>query len=201
MLGSRYLNVEARESGGTKLVALSKIGHQNKIVVLLLAAIGLIGAIAGTVWDEVLLAGPIMFLVAGFQHLLGNIIGFGVAYVVFCPLWIGIGFFFFTAWIKIEPWLKRILGIKDKEQQTAKEFEHTWRARLVLYLAKIAKIFGVLATMVVLGPTLGWPAFKLLGYKEKDIYKLTIIAGWIFGAIWVPIYGLGVWGAGLSRVF
>ena len=159
-----------------------------------------IPALAGVFWDEVLLAGPIMFLVAVSQYVLGDVLGFIVAYIVFCLAWMAIGFFFFTLWLRIEPLVRRILRLKEKENPPVEERKHTWRERLVMYLARTAKILGVLAAMVVLGPTLGWPAFKLLGYTEREVYILTIVAAWIFGAIWVPIYGLGVWGEGLNRL-
>ncbi len=159
-----------------------------------------IPALVGVFWDEVLLAGPIMALVATFQHLLGYFPGFAVAYVVFCLFWTALGFFLFTLWLRIEPWFRKTLKLKEREQKPTEEKKHTWRERLVLRLAQTAKILGVLTVMVMLGPALGWPAFKLLGYTERDVYTLTVAAAWIFGGIWVPIYGLGVWGEGLNRL-
>ncbi len=166
----------------------------------LIWAVLAIPALVGIFWDEVLLAGPIIALVAAFQHLLGYFPGFVVAYVVFCLLWMVIGFFFFTLWLRIEPWIKKVLRIKEKEQTSSDEQKKTWRTRLVLRAAHVAKILGALVAMVILGPTLGWPAFKLLGYTKREVYILTVIAAWIFGGIWVPIYGLGAWGEGLNRL-
>jgi hypothetical protein len=54
---------------------------------------------------------------------------------------------------------------------------------------------AALASMVVFGPVLGWPLFRLLGYTRTTTYYLTLIAAPVFAAIWVPFYGLGIWGA------
>ncbi|KKK70048.1 hypothetical protein LCGC14_2927880, partial [marine sediment metagenome] len=36
--------------------------------------------------------------------------------------------------------------------------------------------------------------FRLLGYSSRSTYALTLAAAPVFGAVWVPLYGLGVWG-------
>lgn len=174
---------------------------------VLKSAIGLVLAIptiAGVIWDEVLLAGPIIVLV--------NFLGFWLGYVVFCFLWAAVGLFVLSIWLRIEPWVQRnvlskIFGQKqDKEEGERVTAPTNWRERIVLWFAGIARALGALAAAVILGPVFGWPVFKLLGYRERDVYALTIAAAWIFGAIWVPFYGLGVWGLGvwgldLSRLF
>jgi hypothetical protein len=59
---------------------------------------------------------------------------------------------------------------------------------------------AVLVTMVVLGPALGWFLFRLLGYSGRSVYALTVLSAPVFGAVWVPVYALGVW-ALLERLF
>ncbi|MDP2721007.1 MAG: hypothetical protein Q8O75_03650 [bacterium] len=166
----------------------------------LIAAVLLIPAFAGVVWDEVLLAGPIIFLVER--------LGFWLGYVVFCLAWSGIGLFVLSVWLRIEPWVKehifsKIFGKKKQPAESTQEEEKpkNWRERLVLWIAGFARAIGALAAAVILGPVYGWAVFRLLRYRERDVYAFTIIAAWIFGGIWVPFYGLGVWGFGLSRLF
>jgi hypothetical protein len=159
----------------------------------LIWAVLAIPALAGIFWDEVLLAGPIMALVAAFQHLLGYIFGFAVAYIIFCLLWAAIGLSFLTVWL-------RYFAKKEQAQERLDKQPKNWRERLVLWLANLARTLGAMAGAVLLGPVFGWPVFRLLGYSKRDVYRLTIAAAWLFGAVWVPIYGLGLWGEGLSRI-
>ncbi len=53
--------------------------------------------------------------------------------------------------------------------------------------------FAALVSMMLLGPALSWLPFRLLGYSGRVVYALTLVAAPVFGAIWVPFYGLGVW--------
>jgi len=53
--------------------------------------------------------------------------------------------------------------------------------------------FAALVSMILLGPALSWLLFRLLGYSGRTTYALTLVAAPVFGAIWVPFYGLGVW--------
>jgi hypothetical protein len=53
--------------------------------------------------------------------------------------------------------------------------------------------FATLVSMMLLGPALSWLLFRLLGYSARSTYALTLVAAPVFGAIWVPFYGLGVW--------
>ena len=53
---------------------------------------------------------------------------------------------------------------------------------------------AALVAMVVLGPVLGWPVFRLLRYSRRSTYALTLLAAPVFGGMWVPFYSLGVWG-------
>ena len=59
---------------------------------------------------------------------------------------------------------------------------------------------AVLVTMVVLGPALGWYLFRLLGHSGRSVYALTLLSAPVFGAVWVPVYALGVWKL-LERLF
>jgi hypothetical protein len=52
---------------------------------------------------------------------------------------------------------------------------------------------AVLVTMAVLGPALGWFLFRLLGYSGRSVYALTVLSAPVFGAVWVPVYAIGVW--------
>ena len=58
----------------------------------------------------------------------------------------------------------------------------------------LLRSFGALTSMVILGPVFGWPLFRILGYSRRFTYALTLLAAPVFGGIWVPFYGLGVWG-------
>jgi hypothetical protein len=121
-------------------------------------------------------------------------------------IWAGIGLFVLSVWLRIEPWVKKHIlskasGKKEQVEKEVREKSQSWRERLVLWIARLARAFGALAAAVILGPVYGWAVFKLLGYRERDVYAFTIMAAWIFGGIWVPFYGLGVWGLGLSRLF
>ncbi len=60
---------------------------------------------------------------------------------------------------------------------------------------------GALVAIVILGPVFAWTLLKWLEFNRSAVYGLTIPAAIIFGTIWVPFYGLGVWNLGLSRVF
>jgi hypothetical protein len=52
---------------------------------------------------------------------------------------------------------------------------------------------AVLVTMAVVGPALGWFLFRLLGYSGRTVYALTVLSAPVFGAVWVPVYAIGVW--------
>src|SRR3990167_1386725 len=76
---------------------------------MLFATILAIPAFASVVWDEVLLAGPIIFLVEW--------LGFWLGYFVFCAVWAGLGLLFLLVWLRVEPWVRsHILGSKKKEE-------------------------------------------------------------------------------------
>lgn len=57
----------------------------------------------------------------------------------------------------------------------------------------VSRSFGALVVMGAVGPAFGWPLFRLLGYSRPTTYALTLSAAAVFGGIWVPFYGLGVW--------
>jgi hypothetical protein len=57
----------------------------------------------------------------------------------------------------------------------------------------VSRSFGALVVMGAVGPVLGWPLFRLLGYSRRTTYALTLAAAAVFGGIWVPFYSLGVW--------
>lgn len=153
----------------------------------ILSAVALVAiTVIGFALGEFLLAGPIVFLV--------ELLGFWLGYVAFCLIWGGIGLFVLAIW-------DRFIGRSRPVEKTGKGNPRNWRERLVLRIARAARSLGTLAAMMILGPVFAWAIFKLLGYRKCEVYALTIASAWTFGALWVPFYGLGVWGLGLSRVF
>jgi len=57
----------------------------------------------------------------------------------------------------------------------------------------ISRSLGALASITMLGPPLSWPLLRLLRYSRRSVYALTLLGGPLFGAVWVPAYGLGLW--------
>ena len=53
------------------------------------------------------------------------------------------------------------------------------------------RTFGAFLSMMVLGPALSWPLFRLLRYSRRSVYALTLVAAPVFSGVWVPFYGLG----------
>jgi hypothetical protein len=143
-------------------------------------------AVFGFVFGEALLAGPIIFLV--------ELLGFWLGYVAFCLIWAGIGIIVLTLW-------NLFFAKRQSAKKTAKGKPSNWRERLVLWFSGFARSFGTLAAVVFLGPVFAWTIFKLLGYRERSVYVLTLISTWIFGGVWVTFYSIGVWDFGLSRLF
>ena len=69
----------------------------------------------------------------------------------------------------------------------------SWVRRVAETASPATRSFATLVTMVVLGPALSWPLFRLFGYSGRTTYALTLAAAPVFGAAWVPFYALGVW--------
>ncbi len=69
----------------------------------------------------------------------------------------------------------------------------TWVRGIAETAGPIERSVGALVSMTVLGPALSWPLLRLLRYSRRSTYALTLLAGPIFAAVWVPVYGLGVW--------
>jgi hypothetical protein len=213
-----------------------------------------IPAAAATVWDEVLLAGPIMFLVQA--------LGFTLGLVSFIAIWAAIGLAGLLAvdiaWPHLEPLVRPLLGkfkTATPSQADAPQQAGWWwvsvgmaaggaavtvsvvygnevaewvggratdlglfaGAAIAIFMALIIvdrvsrglelwvrtinataapalRFIGALVAMVVFGPVLGWPVFRLLGYRRRSTYALTVLAAPLFGGLWVPFYGLGIWG-------
>lgn len=70
----------------------------------------------------------------------------------------------------------------------------SWVRRTAGTAGPAMRSFATLVTMVMLGPALGWLLFRLFGYSGRTTYALTLVSAPVFGAVWVPLYGLGVWG-------
>ncbi len=69
----------------------------------------------------------------------------------------------------------------------------SWVRNVAETAGPATRSFATLVTMVVLGPALSWPLFRLFGYSGRTTYALTLAAAPVFGAAWVPFYALGVW--------
>lgn len=244
-------------------VALSRRGNASK---LLLAAVVAVPVAALTAWDEVLLAGPIVFLV--------EVLGFVLGLVAFTLLWAFVGLLFLGmadfVWLRIGPTAQRAFGrfsetirpyleraeypgravtialtglgvsacalgvaayivllggrtvevLSDSRDEVvigfvvavaivglvgvlnlARREVEAWVRRVGEMAKPLLRPLAALVSMVVFGPVLGWPLFRLLGYTRRSTYAMTLIAAPVFAGIWVPFYGLGVWGFGLSRMF
>lgn len=72
-----------------------------------------------------------------------------------------------------------------------------WVTRVAQIARPLLRPLAALVSMVVFGPVLGWPLFRLLGYTRATTYYLTLVAAPVFAAIWVPFYSLGVWSLGV----
>lgn len=70
----------------------------------------------------------------------------------------------------------------------------TWVRSVAGSAGPIRRSAAVLVSMTVLGPALCWPLLRLLRYSRGSVYVLTLLAGPVFGVVWVPVYGVGVWG-------
>lgn len=230
-------------SGGSSL---------RRLPILLLLSIP---AAAATVWDEVLLAGPIISLVEA--------LGFMLGLFAFAVVWACLGLAFLALgellWPRIRPALSRTVirlgSVASRYRRRSQALprqavtaavalcltagssayavwlaQPTWallqkhqvgvgvgllvvvlvlclavvldlmRQRVESWVKRIASLgrpvlrpLAALLTMVYLGPVLGWPLLRLLGYERCTTYVLTVLAAPIFAAIWVPYYGLGVW--------
>jgi hypothetical protein len=68
-----------------------------------------------------------------------------------------------------------------------------WVRRVAETAGPISRSLGALASITMLGPPLSWPLLRLLRYSRRSVYTLTVLGGPIFGAVWVPAYGLGLW--------
>lgn len=76
--------------------------------------------------------------------------------------------------------------------QVGRRFEN-WVRSIAETASPATRSFAAFASMMLLGPALCWLLFRLLGYSDRATYALTVIAAPVFGALWVPLYGLGVW--------
>lgn len=76
--------------------------------------------------------------------------------------------------------------------QVGRRFER-WVRSIAETASPATRSFAALVSMMLLGPAFGWLLFDLLGYSGRATYALTLVAAPVFGAIWVPFYGLGVW--------
>ncbi len=76
--------------------------------------------------------------------------------------------------------------------QVGRRFEK-WVRSIAETASPATRSFAALVSMVLLGPAFGWLLFDLLGYSGRTTYALTVASAPVFGAVWVPFYGLGVW--------
>lgn len=179
--------------------AASGIGAFRLAITSVLGAAALAGiAFLLVFWDEMLLAGPIIFLVKA--------LGFWPACVVFMLTWATLNIISLTifdrAWVHIRPrlaalWrsLKSGLGMREAELEESVEDKveraQGWRMRIVLWLANIFRPLGAVATGVFLGGPFGVPVYRALGYKGWTGYAWTLAMTPVYGLIWVSFYGQG----------
>ena len=69
-----------------------------------------------------------------------------------------------------------------------------WVRRVADTAGPAMRSFATLVSMALLGPALAWLLFRLLRFSRRSTYALTLASAPVFGAVWVPIYSLGVWG-------
>jgi hypothetical protein len=85
-----------------------------------------------------------------------------------------------------------ILPILLLVAQLGRRFEN-WVRSIAKTASPSTRSFAALLSMILLGPALSWLPFRLLGYSDRATYALTLVAAPVFGIVWVPFYGLGVW--------
>ena len=148
-------------------------------------------------WDEILLAGPIIFLV--------KVLGFWPAVIAFSATWAVLDVISLTifdrAWVRIKPVLvsyirsvKQVLRMHvPKEEVIEEEVEKArgWREAVVLWLANIFRPLGAIATGIFLGGPFGVPMYRVLGYKGWGGYAWALAMTPVYGFIWVSFYGRG----------
>ena len=76
--------------------------------------------------------------------------------------------------------------------QVGRRFE-SWVRSIAETASPAMRSFAALVSMIMLGPAFCWLIFRLLGYSRRATYALTLVAAPVFGAVWVPVYALGVW--------
>ena len=68
-----------------------------------------------------------------------------------------------------------------------------WVRSIAETASPATRSLAALVSMMLLGPALSWLLLRPLGYSGRSTYALTLVAAPVFGAVWVPLYGLGVW--------
>ncbi len=76
--------------------------------------------------------------------------------------------------------------------QVGRRFE-SWVRGIAETASPATRSFAAFVSMIMLGPAFSWLLFRLLGYSGRATYALTLVAAPVFGAVWVPVYALGVW--------
>ncbi len=76
--------------------------------------------------------------------------------------------------------------------QVGRRFE-SWVRSIAETASPAMRSFAAFVSMIMLGPAFSWLLFRLLGYSRQATYSLTLVAAPVFGAVWVPVYALGVW--------
>lgn len=98
-----------------------------------------------------------------------------------------VGILVALAYDQISNWFDR--WISRRFGKAASKPEEGLRREWIARAASIAKPLGALITAVFMGPALGIPGFKALGYEGWRLYVWTLISAPIFSAVWVFIYG------------
>lgn len=145
--------------------------------------VGTLTAVVGFLLGEAPLVAAITFLVVKF--------GLWGGFLVFTFLWGLSGVLLVPVYDQVSGWLSRRFGRGEPEVQK-KDLRREWIARA----ARITKPLGALANSALLGPVLGIPVFRMLGYQSFKLYAWVLASAPVFGAIWV----LGVYGRATNLI-
>lgn len=142
--------------------------------------VGILTAVVGVLLGEAPLVAAITFLVVKF--------GLWGGFLAFTILWGGGGLLLAPIYDHLLNWLSFRFG--KEEGSEGEGLRHRWIVRA----AVVAKPLGALVNAVLLGPVLGIPVFRALGYQGLCLYVWTLVSAPVFGAVWV----LGVYGRATS---
>lgn len=154
--------------------------------------VGAVGVVM-LVWGEALLVASIVFAV--------KTLGLWLGYVVFCLGWAAAGVFSLAIYDRALPIVHPIVirwwrQVWPRPKGAGSEASNPGGAapspvtRLAIRAARVSRPLGVLAAAALIGGA-GAPVWRLLGFRGASGYVCVVLSAALFGAIWVPFYGLG----------